>query len=192
MYDYGFRDYSPVSARFTTIDPIRDGNNWFAYVVNDPVNYVDLVGIGTNEQQKIFTKFLSNMQNYKNHPDIKSHTKIVVERSPNDNGENGNYYQSNESVTVYGIKLNQIPVQSTADWQKGVDKGLGRTIPLGEYSGTLLNKSGAYNEAISITGNGVEEKEAVLFHPNVKTAKNETAPFSLDERPYSLACQFRI
>ena len=45
LYDYGFRDYSPVSARFTTIDPIRDGSNWFAYVVNDPVNYVDPFGL---------------------------------------------------------------------------------------------------------------------------------------------------
>ena len=41
LYDYGFRDYSPVSARFTTVDPIRDGSNWFSYVINDPVNYVD-------------------------------------------------------------------------------------------------------------------------------------------------------
>ena len=31
--------------RFTTIDPIRDGSNWFAYVNNDPVNYVDLDGL---------------------------------------------------------------------------------------------------------------------------------------------------
>ena len=45
LYDYGFRDYSPVSARFTTIDPIRDGSNWFSYVINDPVNYVDLLGL---------------------------------------------------------------------------------------------------------------------------------------------------
>ncbi|NLE63948.1 MAG: CHAP domain-containing protein, partial [Bacteroidales bacterium] len=32
-------------ARFTTVDPIRDGSNWFSYVVNDPVNYVDLWGL---------------------------------------------------------------------------------------------------------------------------------------------------
>ena len=49
LYDYGFRDYSPVSARFTTVDPIRDGSNWFSYVVNDPVNYVDLLGLKTCE-----------------------------------------------------------------------------------------------------------------------------------------------
>ena len=45
LYDYGFRDYSPISARFTTVDPIRDGSNWFSYVVNDPVNYIDPFGL---------------------------------------------------------------------------------------------------------------------------------------------------
>ena len=30
LYDYGFRDYSSEIARFTTVDPIRDGRNWFA------------------------------------------------------------------------------------------------------------------------------------------------------------------
>ena len=30
LYEYGFRDYSPASARFTTVDQIRDGSNWFS------------------------------------------------------------------------------------------------------------------------------------------------------------------
>ena len=45
LYDYGFRDYSPEIARFSTVAPIRDGRNWYCYVVNDPVNYVDLWGL---------------------------------------------------------------------------------------------------------------------------------------------------
>jgi RHS repeat-associated protein len=45
MYNYGYRDYKPEVARFTTVDPIRDGNNWFAYVNNDPVNYLDPLGL---------------------------------------------------------------------------------------------------------------------------------------------------
>ena len=49
LYDYGFRDYSPNIARFTTVDPIRDGRNWYSYVVNDPVNYVDLWGLCGSE-----------------------------------------------------------------------------------------------------------------------------------------------
>jgi RHS repeat-associated protein len=50
MYNYGYRDYQPEMARFTTIDPIRDGNNWFAYVNNDPVNCVDLRGLSPNDK----------------------------------------------------------------------------------------------------------------------------------------------
>jgi RHS repeat-associated protein len=34
LYNYGYRDYAPEVARFTTVDPIRDGANWFAYVNN--------------------------------------------------------------------------------------------------------------------------------------------------------------
>jgi RHS repeat-associated protein len=45
LYNYGYRDYAPTVARFTTVDPIRDGVNWFTYVNNDPVNYVDLWGL---------------------------------------------------------------------------------------------------------------------------------------------------
>jgi len=47
LYNYGYRDYKPQAARFTTVDPIRDGNNWFAYVNNDPVNWMDLWGLGS-------------------------------------------------------------------------------------------------------------------------------------------------
>jgi hypothetical protein len=42
----------PAAARFTTEDPVRDGANWFAYVNNDPVNWIDpwgLKGKVTNE-----------------------------------------------------------------------------------------------------------------------------------------------
>jgi len=45
LSDYGFRDYAPTLARFTTVDPIRDGSNWYAYCNSDPVNYVDMWGL---------------------------------------------------------------------------------------------------------------------------------------------------
>jgi RHS repeat-associated protein len=48
LYNYGYRDYQPAVARFTTVDPVRDGNNWFAYVNNDPVNYFDPDGEAIN------------------------------------------------------------------------------------------------------------------------------------------------
>ena len=50
--DYGFRDYSPAHARFITEDPIRDGENWFAYVGNNPVNWIDPWGLSASDGQK--------------------------------------------------------------------------------------------------------------------------------------------
>ena len=45
LYNYGYRDYKPDVARFTTVDPIRDGTNWFVYCDGDSVNFVDLWGL---------------------------------------------------------------------------------------------------------------------------------------------------
>jgi RHS repeat-associated protein len=52
LYDYGFRDYAPVVGRFTTVDPIKDGSNWYAYCGNDPVNRVDLWGLHPNSMEE--------------------------------------------------------------------------------------------------------------------------------------------
>ena len=52
LYDYGFRDYSPEIACFTTVDPIRNGRNWYSYVVNAPVNYADLWGLCKSENDE--------------------------------------------------------------------------------------------------------------------------------------------
>lgn len=57
------------------------------------------------------------------------------------------------------------------------------------YEGTILNKSGSYNNALSITGNEVITQDAVLVHPDVFTAKGETESYSSQGKPYSLACQ---
>jgi RHS repeat-associated protein len=45
QYNYGYRDYVPSSGRFATIDPIKDGSDWYVYCGNDPVNFVDPFGL---------------------------------------------------------------------------------------------------------------------------------------------------
>jgi RHS repeat-associated protein len=57
LYDYGYRDYAPGLARFTTVDPIRDGSNWFAYVNNDPVNWIDMWGLEPVNTYTITSKY---------------------------------------------------------------------------------------------------------------------------------------
>ena len=161
-----------------------------SFELNNPIRYIDPDGRKKNVAQKVLTMALSfaAKNSEKAEAFIKENTQITVKRSPLDNGQNGQYFKSSESVTFLGIKLNSIDVQSTADWQSEVDKGAGRTIPAGDYTGKLLNKSGSYNDAISVTGNGVTKDEHVLMHPNVKTATGATEPYN-ETRPYSAGCQ---
>ena len=65
LSDYGFRDYAPSLARFTTVDPIRDGSNWYVYCNADPVNYVDTWGLtasdkGGNDESNTFGKIFED------------------------------------------------------------------------------------------------------------------------------------
>ena len=41
----GYRYYDASTGRFLSRDPIRDGDNWYAYCDNDPVNAVDPTGL---------------------------------------------------------------------------------------------------------------------------------------------------
>ena len=41
------RYYQPVISRFTQLDPIRDGLNWYGYCVNNPILYSDRTGYQT-------------------------------------------------------------------------------------------------------------------------------------------------
>ena len=50
LYNYGYRDYTPKVARFTTVDPIRDGENWVIYCRNDSVNFVDFLGLDIGQR----------------------------------------------------------------------------------------------------------------------------------------------
>ncbi len=49
-YNYGYRDYDPMTGRFATVDPIRDGMNWYVYTANDPVNYIDPWGLAAEDK----------------------------------------------------------------------------------------------------------------------------------------------
>ena len=51
-YNFGYRDYSPTTASFTSEDPIRDGLNWYSYCAGDPVNFVDLWGLEEKKSQR--------------------------------------------------------------------------------------------------------------------------------------------
>ena len=47
LYYCGARYYDPYIGRFTQRDPIGDGVNWYAYVANNPLRFVDPTGLQT-------------------------------------------------------------------------------------------------------------------------------------------------
>lgn len=188
LYNYGFRDYSPGTGRFTSADPIRYGLNWYAYVHNDPINYVDLWGL-----KEVIADDLVMLPNNKIRSQtsgLKDRVAIEIQRSPDDDGNNGKYYQSTMEVTVGDVVLSSVPVQSTADHDllNTSEDFSGGTLDYGEYIGTFLNKSGKYLNAIVISGEGVTDTD-ILIHPNVFTALGRTTPYRTDKKPQSRACQ---
>src|SRR5690554_7250042 len=44
-YSFAYRTYNPMSMRWMTVDPVRDGTNWYLYVSGDPVNLWDPLGL---------------------------------------------------------------------------------------------------------------------------------------------------
>lgn len=50
LYYFNARCYDPDMGRFITEDPIKDGNNWYAYCRNNPYSYTDPTGLLTTSQ----------------------------------------------------------------------------------------------------------------------------------------------
>ena len=146
LYDYGFRDYSPTTARFTTVDPIRDGRNWYSYVVNDPVNYVDLWGLseviigvstsddfwGTTIGQHVFVMYIDNEN---------SQNSIMLDASGSYGGGRTsdivdnyqieisiesylNYFDTNEILTTFTLELSETEKQNV---KNEIERTQGRT-----------------------------------------------------------------
>ena len=68
-----YRFYYPVNKRFMSSDPIKDGDNWYVYVLNNPETFVDALGLMsvhdaqtiTNEMYKDYIiKQLQGVQSY--------------------------------------------------------------------------------------------------------------------------------
>jgi RHS repeat-associated protein len=95
LYNYGYRDYQPVIARFTTIDPIRDGSNWFAYVNNDPVNWIDPWGLSASDENRSTEK------------DSTLYTAQTVQYNPNE--ESVWVYSIKTTLKEHGMSIPQIP-----------------------------------------------------------------------------------
>ena len=113
----------------------------------------------------------------------------MINRSLRDNGKNGKYYESTLSIMYKGKELNSIAIQSTADHPNTVGLG-GKTLPSGEYTGTLLSESPSYKRPIKmVDGKNARAGDAFLIHPNQYTNKDNNGNNGPWSQPYSAGCQ---
>ena len=99
----------------------------------------------------------------KSYDNLKKQTKILIQISPDDNGNNGNYYQSTLSIMINDdINIFSAGVQSTADWP-GYEND---TLPEGEYEGILYPYSLSYEKPILIYG------DDTFIHPDQITIES--------------------
>ena len=207
LYYYGARYLDPKYSRWISADPALgeyvsgtkagEGGiynsvnlNLYHYAGNNPIKYTDPDGKEQNLAQKLLTKGISwaaskneNVGNF-----VKEHTLIDIQRSSNDNGNNGEYYQSTSNVKVLGIPLNKVSVQSTADHPiLGENDG---TLSAGDYEGKMLSSSGSYTNAIEIQAPDFLIHPDQITNPNKKEERSaqgkSNGPFS---QPYSKGCQ---
>ncbi len=107
LSDYGFRDYAPTLARFTTVDPIRDGSNWYAYCNSDPVNFVDMWGLYTCQD---VSDFNNQIQQYYPAPnplsdfiDLDKFAKVICQNADKLDDKTKAYVKSLGSAAEYVI-----------------------------------------------------------------------------------------
>lgn len=116
LSDYGFRDYAPTLARFTTVDPIRDGSNWYAYCNSDPVNYVDMWGLEAYTPFNTVVEAVDDFSICFNDDSIKRKIEIgtTIYESKDNDGSTYYYYPLPNDSTERDIEF-YTPASSESD-----------------------------------------------------------------------------
>lgn len=182
LYYFNARFYDAVTGRFINADPAQDGLNWYVYANNNPLNRVDPTGLSdiyaSDTNGAPIVSYFGR--------DIKAETEIVIQRNNDDS-----FYNDSLKLKIGNQTLFNAPVQSEADIEEPrlTDEYNGSTLLAGKYSGTLLDSSYSYDNAIKLFDN-------YLIHPDRFTTDQKIAdriaegksigPWS---QPYSAGCQ---
>ena len=106
------RYYDPTVGRFTTLDPIKDGLNWYNYCNNNPVNFVDPNGLKPlpNWLYKLLCAISGKKFNSNNY-DLNSNFKLPYPL--------GNYAINDQTLASIGfMRYGNYPENGTDDEKK--------------------------------------------------------------------------
>jgi len=116
LYYFNARYYDPITKRFITQDPSKQGSGWYTYCNNNPINLVDPDGKETSKITIRFTHPKTGYSMYAEYDEIGKGWRMWV--------IDGNGNKQSETMWSYnlppGIKSN--PVGLPEDPNKGEDK----------------------------------------------------------------------
>ncbi len=61
LYDFGFRDYEPSLARFSSPDPVFDGVNWYSYCDGNPLLFFDRDGLSSVKTKEQYMQSMGHV-----------------------------------------------------------------------------------------------------------------------------------
>ncbi|MBI9100695.1 MAG: DUF4329 domain-containing protein [Spirochaetaceae bacterium] len=172
-YDYGFRDYSPVAMRFTTVDPIRSGSNWYSYVGNDPVNYIDPLGLEAYDPFSTEMEAVEDFGITYNDDSIRDDNELGATVYQNSDGDY--YYPTPNEGTPHGINMYTPPTSDT-DTPEALVHTHGAESPKYDdenLSGTDKSTADAYGvDVYAVTPGGNIQK----YDPSTGNTTNSSNP----------------
>jgi len=101
---FGARYYDPLTGRFFSVDPAKDGGNWYSYAAGNPLKYTDPDGReihSTNEELKRFLRIRHYKEVLGLDPE-KSKIAFIIEENPDQMSlilAGKNYYETSDKTT---------------------------------------------------------------------------------------------
>ena len=175
------RYYDPMVGRFTTVDPIKDGLNWYSYCDNNPVNRIDPTGEAWFFAPNLLPKF-----KVVNREDINRFAKSIA-----------NLYMKSVNNSFYADKIDKDAIITR--YEKNLqmiftDRLINNqaTVSYYNYGGTTLDENGCgviamYNYMFR-TGNIVSMPDMIKLFEEQGATLGKNAEYGTN--PYSLPRAF--
>jgi RHS repeat-associated protein len=155
LYFYRARYYSPLLGRFINEDPIRFGNNFYRYVSDNPINFVDPFGLRDyNEQETL--QWLQNAYNSSTAGFFQGLWNIRNNSQgggPYDFGHDPTGVHQGDTWTRCGIKMSAGDFGNyIAGFQGGAyDRKFNQAVPGTSFASGLVALAGIYYHATGDT-----------------------------------------
>jgi hypothetical protein len=192
MYYYNARWYDQKTGRFSTEDPLRDGNNWYMYCQNNPMTWIDptgwekLVISGTDEMNGhhspynfIETAILQLKELTKDNPEGEKITWLIADEGWNDEEK----VQFQKTADELGVNL--VFFKTTDELEKYINHGeetsdrhgmrekdkITKIIIFahGRPDQIMFGKSGSQLSSLDFTEEDILSLDSQAFDENVET-----------------------